>query len=673
MKRLSNKARYILLFLYILAQIFLLFCLRKFYLLTVFQTVAAYAAVCVLGVLLVFLGQKNLLSKKELWCSMRDAYLIVWSGFHGVIVLGFLTCGTYYLTLTEVTLVQLVNIFLGFALYWFFYLFCKNSVTAIGWGNLVIGIMGTANYYLMRFRGAPFQLSDFKAAKTAGNVVNNYDFTPTSLLFIAIADLILWYVVWKVFLQKEERRKHWHLWKVLGTVAISCGCIALPIMNFQDIYANTRQFAQDTYLSTLLAEVMGSTKTLPEDYSLEEVNRIVQEFRESDEGQDVQASVGENDGALNGGTVQPNIVVIMNEAFSDLRVLGDFETNEPVLEFWDSLEENCIRGWANVSVLGGTTANSEYEFLASDAVALYSNEIPYNKYFSAEDEYPSLVSVLEEQGYESAVFHPYKSSGWNRTQVYRAMGFDHIIFEEDLEEALDTLRIYTSDEGDYSYIKKYFEEKESGKPQFFFNVTMQNHGGYTYDGDNFEATVRLTGDAEGQFPQTEQYLSLVQASDKALEGLLSYFEAYEEPVIVVMFGDHQPRLEDGFYEYVTGQPISTWSTKQRMQQYKTPFIIWHNYDAESSDIGDVSLSYLASIMMKDTGLVMSEYQEYVLRQYEKMPVVNTIGMLDAEGNVFVKGSKEYRSSSADYRLLIYNHTADWENRVESFWGTDDAE
>ena len=83
------------------------------------------------------------------------------------------------------------------------------------------------------------------------------------------------------------------------------------------------------------------------------------------------------------------------------------------------------------------------------------------------------------------------------------MQFDHIIFQEDLSESLDTLRHYTSDKGNYTYIMDWFEEKEPGVPQFYFNVTMQNHGGYTYSGDNYETTVQLTGDAEGIFPETE--------------------------------------------------------------------------------------------------------------------------------------------------------------------------
>lgn len=86
----------------------------------------------------------------------------------------------------------------------------------------------------------------------------------------------------------------------------------------------------------------------------------------------------------------PNIVVIMNEAFSDLRVLGEFETTKPVMEYYDSLQQNCLKGWTNVSVIGGNTANSEYEFLSSDSLGVYGGMIPYNSFFSTQDVYPGL-------------------------------------------------------------------------------------------------------------------------------------------------------------------------------------------------------------------------------------------------------------------------------------------
>lgn len=671
-------------YIFIMTQMIIMFCLRKLFLMTVYQTVVAYGAVCLIGLGLTRLSDIARHRAYEL-AVLRDSYLVVWSGIHSVIILGILTVGSYYLTLTQITFTQIVNIFLGITVYWALYFLLGKADQAIGWGNLLICLTGVANHYLMRFRGAPFQLSDFKAAATAANVVQNYDFSLDIVLIACVLDLLIWYLVWKQYLrcgiwvkkaksdgEKNGRRNfrrierrvggalqecpRWNIWGVVVTILISSGCISLPLIHFADIYANTAFFAEDTYLAKLLAEAMGNVQMLPGDYDLENVDLVIDRFRGEYLSETEQ-----------GETASPNIIVIMNEAFSDLRVLGELETTLPVLPYWDSIQENCVRGWANVSVLGGTTANSEYEFLTSDAVGVYANVIPYNKYFAPAENYPGLVSVLKEQGYETTAFHPYLSSGWNRPTVYRAMGFDHIIFSEDIDSNMDTLRLYVSDAADYSYMIDYFAQKQPEIPQFFFNVTMQNHGGYTYEGGNFETTVQLSGEVQGRFSQTEQYLSCMRASDEALKELFSYFESYEEPVMIVLFGDHQPKLEDQFYEYLTGQDAATWSLEQRMNQYKTPFVIWRNYSKQGEDVGDVSVNYLAALVLQQAGLAMSEYQKYVLWRYQQLPVITTLGAMDAQGCLYAAGSEQYRALTKDYRLLIYNHTVDKEGRKDDFF------
>ena len=53
---------------------------------------------------------------------------------------------------------------------------------------------------------------------------------------------------------------------------------------------------------------------------------------------------------------KPNIIVIMDEAFSDPAVLADFQTNEDYMPFMHSMmdgADNTVSGWLNVSVLGG--------------------------------------------------------------------------------------------------------------------------------------------------------------------------------------------------------------------------------------------------------------------------------------------------------------------------------
>lgn len=87
----------------------------------------------------------------------------------------------------------------------------------------------------------------------------------------------------------------------------------------------------------------------------------------------------------------------MDEAFSDLSVLGDFDTNTDYMPFVHSLEkgnENTITGYLNTSVCGGNTADTEFEFLTGNTMAfLPVGSIPYQQYIKSKT--PSLASYLK--------------------------------------------------------------------------------------------------------------------------------------------------------------------------------------------------------------------------------------------------------------------------------------
>ena len=237
------------------------------------------------------------------------------------------------------------------------------------------------------------------------------------------------------------------------------------------------------------------------------------------------------------GAVQPNIIMIMNESFADLKSIGDFETNEDYMPFIHSLAEaeNTISGDLLVSTFGGGTATTEFEVLTGDTMAfLPFGCSPYQMYVKSET--PGLVSGLEAQGYQTVSLHPYLATSWNRQQVYERLGFDRQLYETDFSDDAARLRGYISDSADYRKIIELYEAKPAGEPLFVFNVTMQNHGGYgPSDDPAFEERIRLTGAYEGKYPQVDQYLSLVRYSDEAVEQLVAYFSQVDEPTAIIFF------------------------------------------------------------------------------------------------------------------------------------------
>ena len=146
------------------------------------------------------------------------------------------------------------------------------------------------------------------------------------------------------------------------------------------------------------------------------------------------------------------------------------------IPFFRSLSENTVRGTAYASVFGGTTANSEYEFLTGNTTAfLPEGTVPFHLYVA--DGTPNLGAQMKDLGYDTVFLHPYLASGWNRRAVYADFGFDTVLFQDDLTDT-SLIREYISDQSDYESLIRLYEEKEEGQPLFLFNVTMQNHSGY---------------------------------------------------------------------------------------------------------------------------------------------------------------------------------------------------
>ena len=320
---------------------------------------------------------------------------------------------------------------------------------------------------------------------------------------------------------------------------------------------------------------------------------------------------------------------------SDPAVIGPFDTEEDYMPFVHSLQEgqkNTITGDLFMSVLGGNTANSEFEFLTGNTMAfLPKGSVPYQQYLL--DYAVSTVSRYEELGYRTVAMHPYNASGWNRNKVYDMMGFDDMLFSKDFTNR-KTLRKYVSDRCDFENVLRIFSETE--EPLFVFNVTMQNHSGYanSTDPDNTldpKVNVTLKNTKTNQY--LTNYLTLMQRTDTALEWFLSELSQSDEPTIVVFFGDHQP------YDHVVkpiylenGMDIENQSFEEEIDRQIVPYVIWANYDIGGTDAAPMSANYLGAKVMELAGLPLSSYQSFLLDMSETIPAINALGFMDASGD-----------------------------------------
>ena len=333
------------------------------------------------------------------------------------------------------------------------------------------------------------------------------------------------------------------------------------------------------------------------------------------------------------------------------------------MPFFRSLNENTIKGNVHVSVFGGSTPNSEWEFLTNNSMAFMPyRTIPYQQYIRGKS--PSLATILKSQGYSTLAIHPWYASGYRRNIIYPLLGFDRFESIETLEN-LDYLREYPTDLSTYKELINFYENRNKEEHFFNFTLTMQNHSGYDLEG--FDSTIFLT-DLEDS-PRAEQYLSLLKEADNALEYLIDYFSDCEEPTIILFFGDHQPPyLETEFWEYISeGSPDSK-------LQYITPFMLWANYDIEENYVEYTSLNYLSLLLLDVAKLPTTPYMEFLRSIQKEIPVITGNDYIDSDGNYhFLDKDSEYSELLNKYQLLQYNNVFDYKNRINELFSINSSQ
>ncbi len=525
---------------------------------------------------------------------------------------------------------------------------------------------GLINYYVLMFKGHPPLVGDFLAAGTAVEVMREYDYTIGDGILQSLYLMMAYFVLRKYLVPMEPRfvkgirwmlrrkirqtlghRIGWEIvFRVLGIAATLClwgGMIGSGYIKRQGFQINgwapIYSFHNLGAPLTLMTSYYNLHMEEPENYSAREAEKSLEAYGASEGSGASEMSeasdAGDADGEDRTGSAsaqtkeQPTVIVIMNESFSDLSALGEFESDE-YLSRYHNLNSCVMKGQAYVSVVGGGTCNSEFEFLTGSSMAFIGSGVyPYTSYNLTRG--MSLAKIMKEKGYQTVALHPSTATNWNRNKVYPQLGFDSFLSVEDApEEGWDYLRGYVSDASDYEKVKEIYEEsRESEEPLFLFNVTIQNHGGYTGTMPDALETVNV-GEEYRSYTDVVNYMTLIRNADEAIGELLDYFAGQEDPVIVCFYGDHEPGISGDFRAQVRNiQGKET--VEERQQLHQTPYFIWANYDTGIRQVHkDLSLNYLASNLLEVLGIETS-YTSYLLDLENSIPIVNTEGYETADG------------------------------------------
>ena len=549
---------------------------------------------------------------------------------------------------------------LNFLIYFMLFLLAAGCIKKLRIALLIPEILlifiGILNAVIKAIRRTPISAGDIFSVKTAMAVAGNYsmEFDKEFILKLGAGIVLVALMLFILHCYAEDKSLSFACRISMLTVSVAWFVLLTVTswgVNFSGKHADYFTHETNGFAWNLYLQLKDLYIREPEEYTPEKLAEITNGF-ESDSVQPDQD--------------YPNIIVIMNESFSDLSVLGEFETNMEVLPVLNSLEENTIKGNLYPSVYGGNTANSEYEFLTGSSISYFSERVvPFQLYMNEKRD--SVISQMNTLGYDTVFMHCYLAYSWNRPSVYAALQTNRMYYEEDMPNLVN-IRGYASDESQNEYLIGLLEDENRTQPLFLYDVTVQNHGGYTTVPEELEEKITITGQ-EGKFPETENYLTLAHESDRALGELLTYLENYEEPTVVLFFGDHQPAIESEFIAYAMGKSQSDFTLEDRQKMYTVPFFLWTNYDIEEKEVDKLSINYLSTFLCHELGLPMTGFQKYLLSLSESFPVINTVSVVDETGACIDKNelAGEQQKAFQEYQMLIYNYMFDSDSKLTEFY------
>ena len=518
---------------------------------------------------------------------------------------------------------------------------------------VVLFAIGIAEYTVLQFKNLPIQPGDLFALGTAAavgaNTTSGYTLTVGTGCMYGIAALIASLIL--ISLTSRDRKRiveangeqaACSIWaadgenadglakraigyRIVGWVlfALFIGQFTIPYANGLGISVYTWKpipsYQDNGFLSSFVSTAQLMIPQKPKGYSKKTADKTVKELasrydEENGEGSAAKAASDQY------SQQKPNIVVVMNETFSDLSIydsIKDAGYDGP--QYLKSLyPDSILHGTLQVSAMGGGTCNSEFETLTGNSMAFIGSGVyPYETYNMNID---NLVSQLKGQGYDTHAIHPAAGSNWNRDGVYSAFGFD--TFDDEATFAGATrFRNRIDDASTYSKTLEYLNGSDT--PQFIFDVTLMGHSGYETGLVPEDKQVNCTVDGLDEKNQSKlnEYLATSNEEDAQFKTLIDGIKKSKKPTIVLFFGDHQPALS----EAIGGESDDIVQTEM---QWQTCYTMWANYDVAGSVKGtelDTSTSYLSALLCHEAGIPMTDRQKAAYLLMEDVPKINVVG------------------------------------------------
>lgn len=451
-------------------------------------------------------------------------------------------------------------------------------IVSIFW--LTIGIV---NGVILLNRMTPFTVKDLSNIEDGATIVTNY-LQVWQIVLAGIAVVIAIGLLVLLFIKgpKKHDRVKWkrNLVAVILVIGFTFGSTTVMInTNKVETFFGNLAYAYKDYgvpycfINTWLNT--GISK--PDGYSEEMMLNI---FNPDELGDDNAMLLEEKDV----DTQYPNIIFLQLESFIDPETINTIEVDGEACPNFRELVNKYPSGALTVPACGAGTANVEFEVMTGLSVKFFGpGEYPYKSVLT-ENTGETIAYDLKSLGYSAHAVHNHRGVFYNRNTVFANMGMDTFTSIEYMNNVEKTPKNWAKDDLLVECMTDALESTETR--DMIYTISVQGHGQYPREEvlENPELKVTKAPSEELKW-KFEYYVNQIHEMDDFIKRLTDTLEAYDEPVVLVMYGDHIPAID-----------LSEEDLDNR-NLYGTEYVIWNNFGMQGND-EDMYTYQLASHVME---------------------------------------------------------------------------
>lgn len=431
------------------------------------------------------------------------------------------------------------------------------------WLCITVVIVGLAvtNSILLCFRITPLAATDIALLTSVFEIMGIY-LTVWQIILLVL--LVLVVIAGLIYLGIRMKKQVYHPLLAVCNAVISILAVVLMIHIgdargwLQTEFANLPDaYADNGFVYCFTRSLFDRGISKPDTYDEDTVDNILEDMKKQ-----TTNKVGE----------KPNIIFIQLESFMDLKRMQGVTYSEEPTPVYSSLRKTCPGGFLKVPSVGAGTANTEFEILTGMTLDYFgAGEYPY-KTVLQDETCESMAYNLRELGYRTGVLHNNTGSFYSRNKVFANLGFDYFVSSEYMENLSYNPIGWAKDKvltGQIQHILK-----ATSEPDLIYTITVQDHGKYPtelLENPHIKVSGFAPEDEERQNAFT-YYVNQCHETDAFLGSLIATLNAFEEPVVLVLYGDHLPNLDITEEELASGNLFQTeyviWSNKKMLEDYE---------------------------------------------------------------------------------------------------------